>query len=124
MADVNSSRIISDSFQAEETIPAFAAVSTTPTGTIANTNWPDPISVSNFLGIALTGNYAGLPVEVCLFGIVENYAWSFTPLRPVYLYYTGTLTQSNPGEALKKIGKAITPTKLFVAPNDFLMLSQ
>lgn len=124
MADVNSSRTIVDSFQAAETIPQFAAVSLSSSGTIVNTNWPDSVSVSNFLGIALNANFAGLPVDVCMFGIVENPAWVFEPMKPVYLYYMGVVTQTNPGESLRKIGKAITPHKLFVAPSDLLMLSQ
>jgi hypothetical protein len=124
MADVNSSRIVMDSFKAGETIPAFAAVSVLSTGEIVNTNWPDVTSVSNFLGISLTANFAGSFVDVCLFGIIENLAWSFTPLQPVYLYSFGMITQSNYGQTLRKIGVALTPTKLFIAPSDLIMLSQ
>jgi hypothetical protein len=124
MVDVNSSRTIIDTFQAAETIPQFAAVSSTLDGFIVNTNWPDTVSVSNFLGIALTANFSGLPIDVCLFGVVENLVWDFEPLKPVYIYYTGTLTQVNPGQSLRKIGKALTRHKLFINPSDILMLSQ
>lgn len=124
MADVNSSRIITDTFKASETIPAFAAVSLSLNNQIKNTDWPDIVSVSNFLGIALNAGFGGQDIEVCLFGIVENLNWSFEPMKPVYISYIGTLTQVATNNVLRKIGKALTPTKLFVNVSDLLVLSE
>ena len=123
MADVNSSRIITDTFKALETIPSFAAVSLSENGQIQNTNWPDITSVSNFLGISLNAGFGGQDIEVCLFGIIQNMDWAFTPLKPVYLYYMGTLTQTNPEKTMRKIGKAISANKLFLCPSELLLLN-
>lgn len=123
MANVNSSRIITDTFKALETIPSFAAVSLSENGQIQNTNWPDITSVSNFLGISLNAGFGGQDIEVCLFGVIENPSWLFIPLKPIYLYYTGTITQNNPEKAMRKIGKAISVNKLFLFPSELILLN-
>lgn len=115
--------MVTHTLNADEFIPKYAAVSVNENGRLVNTNWPNDISVSNCIGLSISNDSVlGSAVEVCLFGVVTNPNWDFEPLKPVFCYYTGGLTQKILGEAVLKVGKALSKTSVLVTVSDMMLL--
>lgn len=116
--------MLTETIQAESYIERFYAVSTSQdtTGRITLSDWNNIVSMSNIIGLSTTQTYAGLDATVCIMGIVTNPNWDWIPYKPVYVYASGTLTQTRPAKNVYKIGTAMSKTKLFVKPSEFIMV--
>ena len=84
--------------------------------------WPDPLVVSNVIGLALNAVGDGGEVEVCIIGAVTSNNFSFERGKPVYIGMGGYLTQKIPDKAIYKIGKAIAVNTILILPSEVFML--
>lgn len=72
------------------------------------------------VGVTTGAAAAGAPLDVQVFGPLDEPTWTWTPGGPVFLGLTGLLTQTPPAvpaAAFQRVlGVAVTPTRLWVEP--------
>lgn len=73
---------------------------------------------SEVLGLALVGASVGDPVDILIFGAVQDGSFSFTLNDPVFLGGSGQVTQTVPASPTDthsvRVGKAIASDELFL----------
>lgn len=87
------------------------------------TDWNDYESIAACVGIAIHDAAEGLPIEICVYGIIEHSSWNFELKKPIYAFASGTLTQNIPPKHVLKVGFPVSNKKMFVKISDFLMIS-
>lgn len=77
---------------------------------------PDADSLSNYAGVTRMATPIGDPVDVVRSGLMEEGAWTWIPNQPVFSTTNGVLTQTVPTGVIRRIGWAISATKLNLDP--------
>lgn len=72
--------------------------------------------LSMYAGISKVAALAGEKISVVRQGLIEESAWAWTTNAPVFISEMGVLTQTLPNGPVRRIGWAITPTKLNLDP--------
>lgn len=99
---------------AGENLSALRAVTTNSSGEAAYAS-NDTLANAQVVGITLGAASSGQSVGVKTFGTMSDNGWTWTK-GAVYLGTNGTLTQTAPsgGAIIVQVGRALTPTQLFV----------
>lgn len=88
----------------------------------------NPAHALRLVGMTVGAADSGAPGTVQTFGEFEEPSWSWTPDQPVYLGKNGRLTQEPPAapDAVFSlvVGVALAPTRIFLAPNFPIFLTQ
>lgn len=80
-------------------------------------------SKSKYVGISVTSGSSGSMITVVKEGPLENPNWAFNVNEPVYLTSNGNLTQSLTTFPARRIGYALTPTRLNLDAFGFVELA-
>lgn len=73
-------------------------------------------SLSNYAGVTRMATVSGDPVDVVRVGLMEEATWGWTPNAPIFISTNGVLTQTLPAGLVRRIGWAISATKINLDP--------
>jgi len=73
-------------------------------------------SLSNYAGVTRMATIIGDPVDVVRVGLMEEPTWGWIPNAPIFISTNGVLTQSLPTGFVRRIGWAISATKINLDP--------
>lgn len=96
---------------ANEVVNAFRAI-----GYDGLFTQPTQDSLSNYAGVTLFATIIGDDVVVVRTGLMEEGTWGWTPNAPIFISVNGVITQTPPTDFIRRIGWAITATKINLDP--------
>lgn len=107
---------VEGSFVAASPVGATRIVVTDSAGKIEHADSSDVADFDNVLGLTLTAAGTGVSAIVLILGPHEDLSFTFTPKQALFFTSAGVLTQTAPsGGFSKKVGWAITATKIFIS---------
>lgn len=74
----------------------------------------EPADTATVFGITRGAVSLGQTAQVQRFGEMTEGSWSWTPDGPLFIGASGTLTQTPPSGAVRRIGYALTSTSIFI----------
>ena len=78
--------------------------------------------LQQFIGVARQAGSTGGEIESVTWGEHEDGSWSWTPGETIFVDDAGNLSHT-PGAHILVVGKAWTPTKIFIAPETPIYVS-
>ncbi|AGH07412.1 hypothetical protein SUFG_00045 [Sulfitobacter phage phiCB2047-B] len=96
---------------ADQTLNAFRAVG-------YNGRFTDPTynSLSQYAGVSRMATVAGEAIKLVRQGLMEESGWNWEVNKPIFISTQGVLTQTLPMGIVRRIGWAISPTKVNLEP--------
>lgn len=76
----------------------------------------DQTNLDLYAGISPYAGNSSTKMRVTREGLYEDSGWTWTPNAPIFISDQGVLTQTAPVGAIRRIGFALTPTKVNLDP--------
>ena len=76
--------------------------------------YPTAATLDLIIGITLGAALSGAAASYVSAGVMEEAGWTWTPALPIYAGALGVLTQTEPVGTMRRIGTAVTATKITV----------